>query len=83
MFNKVSKILFILAFTTIISLPLLFTNLKPNLISKIENRKLTNFPELYEEGDQLNVNYIEDFEKWFNDNVGFREWIYDELQNSI
>ena len=75
MFSKVSKTIFIATFIVMIFLPLFCTNLKPNVVSEIENRKLADFPKLYEEGD-LNKKYISDFENWFNDNVGLRELIF-------
>lgn len=72
MYKKVLSIIFIVIFNLMISLPLLFTNLKPNVISKDENRKLTQKPELYNKDGSFNKKYLSDLEKWFNDNVGFR-----------
>lgn len=74
MFNKASKNIFIIIFILMLFIPLFCTNLKKDAISEIENRNLTNFPELYVGG--INKGYITDFENWFNDNVGFRELLF-------
>ena len=72
MFDKLSKTIFIITFFSILLIPLLCTNLKPNSVSEIENRNLNNFPKFC----GFNENYISDFEAWFNDNIGLREFLF-------
>lgn len=72
MFNKISKIVFILLFFTMLIVPLITTNLKKNTISTAENRTLVSMPLLYNEDGTKNLNFNNDFEAWINDNIGFR-----------
>lgn len=73
MYKKVLNICFCVAFILCISIPLVFTNLKDNVVSESENRYLTAKPNLYTEEGTLNTAFLTDFENWFNDNVGFRD----------
>lgn len=75
MYKKVLNICFCVAFVLCIGLPLMFTNLKDNVVSESENRYLTGKPGLYTEEGTLNRAFLTDFESWFNDNVGFRDEI--------
>lgn len=72
MFKKVTNIIFTIIFILTISMPLMFTNLKNNQISADENRKLANKPRLYDRNNKINTRFLNHFEIWFNDNVGFR-----------
>jgi len=67
------NVIFIVIFSTMISLPLLFMNREEGKISKIENKTLAQKPELYLSDGSLNMSYISEFEDFFNDNVGFKE----------
>ncbi len=73
--HKIINILFLVIFIICISLPLLNVNLVPGRVSSSENRKLADFPKLYSHDDKVNLNINEDFENWFNDNLGFRDEI--------
>ena len=53
----------------LILLPLAFFNLEKDFISKIDNRKLTNFPSL----ETINTDTVETFNKYLSDRLGFRE----------
>ena len=72
MFNKVIRIIFILAFFAMILVPLSMTNLKNGKISVDEKRKLASFPEIHNEDGTWNKNYTANFENWINDNIGLR-----------
>ena len=71
--------LFIIVFCLILALPLLFANRVPETISKPENRTLASYPLLYikdKEGNYIpNENYLNEFNSWFEDNIGFRSEI--------
>ena len=53
----------------LILLPLAFFNWEKDFISKIDNRKLTNFPSL----ETINTDTVETFNKYLSDRLGFRE----------
>lgn len=72
MINKISKIVFIALFLAMLAIPLLTTNLKKDVVSADENRKLAPFPDIYTENGQLNKDFNIQFETWINDNIGFR-----------
>lgn len=72
MTDKTIKRMFLIIFLIAITLPLLTTNLKDGIVSSAENRTLAEKAKLYNEDGTFNSNFTEDFEEWFNDNVGFR-----------
>lgn len=72
MFNKISRIVFCALFISMITIPLLTTNLRKNVISEAEKRTLAQRAEIYNEDGTLNTNFTADFEAWINDNIGFR-----------
>ena len=78
MYKRILSIIFCVVFVLCISLPLLFTNLKDNVVSESENRYLTAKPKFYGEDGTLNKSFFVDFEGWFNDNVGFRDEIVEK-----
>lgn len=71
--NVIINGIFIALFAVMISLPLLFFNHEEGKISKIENKTLTQKPELHLADGSLNTSYISEFENYFNDNIGFKE----------
>ena len=73
--NKINNLITILCFMLIITVPMFFTNFKENVLSKSEKRYLAKMPKLYDESGKINRSFISDFETWFNDNVGFREFL--------
>lgn len=73
---NVEKKLFSVIFVVMLVIPLLSTNLKPNMVSKSENRALASFPQLYDSEGNINKNYVNQFENWFNDNVGLRDFFF-------
>lgn len=75
MSKKIINIIFISIFIFIIFVPLFFTNLKPNTMSKSEKRYLVKPAQLYTQDGNLNTHFIKDFENWFNDNMGFRSYL--------
>lgn len=66
--KKIHKIKIIL-FLAIIALPLIFMNLKRNVVSEIDNRMLVDFNEIFEDRDKV----IYKFESFVNDRIGFRK----------
>ena len=72
MYQKVSRIVFVVLFLLMIAIPMATTNLQNNKVSESENRRLTSQPELYHEDGSLNKNFLADFEAWINDNIGQR-----------
>lgn len=69
----------IIVFYLILIVPLFLTNRVPETVSRSENRKLTDHPQLYvkdEKGDYVpNEDYLKEFNSWFEDNIGFRSEI--------
>lgn len=72
MYKKILTFIFCAAFLAMIGLPLIFTNLKDGVISSAENRALAPKASLTKEDGSLNTSFTDDFETWFDDNVGFR-----------
>lgn len=69
---RMMKKTFIAIFLIMLTLPLIFVNLKPGQVSRYENRKLAASAKLYRDNGQLNHQYLRDVTTWFNDNMGFR-----------
>lgn len=87
--NRVFALFFIL----MITIPLVTTNLRKNVVSTAENRALAHFPELYNDDGTRNEYFNINFENWINDNIGFRSsmvlsnakiqyYIFGELENN-
>lgn len=78
MIKYIQKLLMIVFFL-ILTLPLLFANRVPETVSKPENRMLAGYPALYikdEKGAYIpNEDYLDEFNRWFEDNIGFRSEI--------
>ncbi len=72
MYKKILNRIFIAGFVLCMAFPLVFTNLKDNVVSESENRYLTGRMHLFREDGSFNTDFLSDFESWFNDNVGFR-----------
>ena len=65
--KKIETIIFIAVVLVMISIPGVFTNIKSNQTSKMDNRMLQEFPSMDDEGFQKDV------ELYLSDRVGFRE----------
>jgi len=63
---------FIFIFVLILTLPLVFIDLKSDRISVTENRMLANPPSLSEINKYPEI-FIRQFDEWFKDSTGFRE----------
>ena len=77
--EKVVNIIFLIISLIIISIPLIFirkTIGREDLLG--ENRKLTIMPQFIIENNEINKQYLQELEKWFNDNFGFRELIIEK-----
>lgn len=72
MFNRISRIAFSVLFLSMLTIPLVTTNLQKDRISEDENRKLAPMAELYDADGSLNRHFTADFETWINDNIGQR-----------
>lgn len=69
---RVLNMIFIVFFLTMITLPLIFIDIKRDRISEHENRRLANFPELSIIKNDPG-RFKRQFESWFKDSTGFRE----------
>lgn len=79
--QNIPTVCFIVFFALCMLVPVAFMNFKPDQVSNIENKKLTDWPKLGE-----SENYIADVEDYVDDRIGFREAaieVYTELNNSI
>ncbi len=65
--------LFIILFMAMLCLPIMFMNIKPNQVSHIDNRKLTDIP-------KLDKNFPINVESYLMDRIGFRSWMIDIYQ---
>ncbi len=72
MCRRMGKKLFAAGFLLLITVPLLTTSLRKNMVSDAERRVLAQFPELYCEDGSRNGNFNAEFETWFGDHVGLR-----------
>ncbi|MGL5973126.1 MAG: hypothetical protein ACRCZK_05415 [Oscillospiraceae bacterium] len=70
---KLSNLIFLISFLVMISLPFMFTNTVKDKRTKTENRVLNQFPIVFGSNGKLQKNSISHFERWINDNIGFRE----------
>ncbi len=66
--------LFIILFIAMLCLPVMFMNIKPNQVSDIDNRKLTDIP-------KLDKNFRSNVESYLMDRIGFRSWMIDTYQS--
>ena len=57
MFDKTLKVIFISLFTAMLIVPLVTINLKKDAISTAENRKLSQFPDFYDDQGNRNINF--------------------------
>lgn len=73
---KVIKILFIVLFIGMLSLPFVFADRGEISVSEEENRALNQRPSFTKEGS-LNVAFTYEYEDWFLDNLGFRSQLTD------
>lgn len=80
MFEKSIKIITILMFISMITIPLLTVNLQKGKISVSENRTLAAPPDFYNKDGTRNEKFTSDFETWINDNIGFRSQLV--IQNA-
>ena len=72
MTKRVIRFIFIGIFLCMLAVPMITTNFDENKISEAENRKLAPQPRLVNEDKKVNKAFLQDFEKWINDNIGFR-----------
>lgn len=70
--NKTFKVIFLVFSALFLLLPVIFFNRKNNTVSETEKRYLASKPVLYSADGVLNLHFVLDFEKWINDNIGFR-----------
>ncbi|HHY27006.1 MAG TPA: hypothetical protein GX523_09745 [Desulfitobacterium dehalogenans] len=69
--KAVSVLLSFVFFLLILIMPLVFINRVPGKVSPTENRVLASFPAITST-ECFNKNFIVEFGRWFNDNLGFR-----------
>ena len=71
--NRYCSVFLVGCFLIAILAPLLFVNTTAGRVSAAENRALAAFPKFFAEAWRVNPQFITQFEKWFNDNLGFRD----------
>ena len=71
--KEVSNYILIVAFFAMLILPVLFMNRVDGKISGIENRILSSKPEMFNSDGLLNANFINEYESYIDDNIGFKE----------
>lgn len=71
--SKLFNILMVVGFIITITVPLITVNFSKGRISIAENRTLASFPAFKTSDGKLNTQFINEFENWFNDNLGFRD----------
>ena len=62
--------------------PFLLAHREENRVAEGENRYYANVPHLLNESGEFNVEYMEEFEAWINDNARFRS-IFREMKVSV
>ena len=72
--KKISDLLLIIFFIIIIILPNLFFNFRGK-ISRIENKTLALRPQFYSSEGKLNSNFIHEFETYYSDRIGMKEYL--------
>ncbi len=72
--KQIISIAFVGIFVLMLILPLININKRNGVRSKVENRILASFPDIYDENGGLNKGLKTDFEAWINDNIGFRDY---------
>lgn len=77
-FRKINNLIKIAAFFLVILTPLLFMNIKRNQISKIDNRMLLNFEDIFENNDVFN-----NIESYVEDRIGFRAQMVNLYANAM
>lgn len=73
--NKHFSVLMIIIFVIIITTPLIFINKDSDKVSVLENKKLASFPKTFTKNNKLNSSFINEFETYINDNIGFKQEI--------
>ena len=74
-FDKVIKIVFIVAFSILLLLPVVTINYHDGQLSDSENRRLAGMARLFDEHGSINPYFTDDFEMWINDNIGLRSFM--------
>ncbi|MDR1136076.1 MAG: hypothetical protein LBL49_07870 [Clostridiales Family XIII bacterium] len=78
MYVRNIKIAFIAAFFLIIAIPLAFIDPTPGKISEMEQRKLQNFPQIFNRAEETAYEKLREgaieFQRFFDDRIGFRLW---------
>ena len=71
-YDRAVKIVFIVAFSVLLLLPIVRINFHDGQISDSENRRLADMASLFDEQGNINPSFTHDFELWINDNIGLR-----------
>ena len=75
-FEKKAALALCATFMAMLIVPLMATDLRPGVVSEIENRTLKPFPALFDADGGRNRDLISGFEGWFDDHIGFREEMF-------
>lgn len=75
--EKLISGIMVFAFLLILFAPIFTLNRIKGAISENENRKLAEFPQIFDESGALSEGLKSGFETWLNDNIGFRDLFLD------
>ena len=72
--EKPIQIVFIIVFLAILTIPVLCADYR-STVSESENRRLSTMALLKNEDGSWNRHFMSDLEDWFDDRIGFRNWM--------
>ncbi|MGL5973128.1 MAG: hypothetical protein ACRCZK_05425 [Oscillospiraceae bacterium] len=72
--TKISNIIFIILFISMLFIPILLINRDENAISLTENRALNKLPDFFDDSGKFIKSSLSQIEPWINDNIGFRDF---------
>lgn len=72
--KNISNIIIAIELVVILVLPLALFNWKEGQVSKAENRNLAEKPVIFMDDGKLSETLVEDFNNWFGDNLGLRDF---------
>ena len=81
--TRSADLAFIIVITVTIMIPAMGINTTPNISAPDENRMLSEYKPFFTDDWQhpINLNYMKDFENWFNDRFGIRKKLYTQIKN--
>ena len=81
-FEKIANRILAVFLLCVFVVPVILMNHQSGKISTAENRRLADFPKIYDTSGKLNPNLQAEFSSWFGDNLGMRD-DYIKLSSNI